>query len=53
MIYYGVSLIVMFVCNILNIRIGSNRFLNLPLTNFIVLDPSVGDDMPLHVASPD
>lgn len=27
--------------------------LDLPLTNFIVLDPSVGDDIPLHVASPD
>lgn len=27
--------------------------LDLPLRNFIVLDPSVGDDIPLHVASPD
>lgn len=26
---------------------------DLPLVNLIVLDPSVGDDIPLHVASPD
>lgn len=26
---------------------------DLPLVNLIVLDPSLGDDIPLHVASPD